>query len=169
MSESNSGYHLAQVNIGRLVAPLDSPQLAGFVAALDPVNSLADAAPGFVWRLQTDDGNATGLRIFGDDTMLVNMSVWESLEALGDFVYRSAHREVMRHRREYFEKLSESFVALWWVPAGHIPTVAEAEARLMHLRDRGPTPEAFTFRSPFGPPDATSGTATDDDRWTCPA
>lgn len=146
------GYHVAQLNIGRLRARLDSPQLAGFVSALEPVNALADRAPGFVWRLQTDEGDATALRPFPDDMMIVNMSVWESVEALSDFVYRSEHRDVLRRRREYFEPMAEAFTVLWWVPAGHIPTVEEAKDRLERLRRDGPTPEAFTFRSRFPAP-----------------
>ena len=144
-------FHLAQVNIGLPREPLDSALLADFVAALDPINALADGSPGFVWRLQTEDGNATALRIF-DDRLMVNMSVWESVEALADYVYRSAHTEVMRNRRRWFHHLSEMYAALWWVPVGHRPSVAEAEERLTHVRVHGPTPYAFTFQQPFPPP-----------------
>jgi hypothetical protein len=144
-------FHLAQVNIARMVEPLDSPRLAGFVAALEPINALADGAPGFVWRLQTEEGDATSIRAFEDDLLLVNLSVWASFEALGDFVYRSDHAGVMRRRREWFEPM-ETYVALWWVAAGHLPTVAEAKERLEHLEADGPTPFAFTFRVPFPPP-----------------
>lgn len=140
--------HLAQVNIVLPREPLESPLLADFVAALEPVNALADASAGFVWRLQTDEGDATAIRGFGDDRLIVNLSVWESLEALRAFVYSGAHVGVMRRRREWFEHL-EVFMALWWVPAGHLPTVEEAEERLAHLRERGPTPHAFTFRQSF--------------------
>lgn len=142
-------HHLAQVNIARLVAPLDSPRLAGFVSRLEEINALADVATGFVWRLQTPEGDATALRPYDDDRILVNMSVWESLEALQQYVYRTPHAEVMRQRREWFEKMAEAFMALWWIPAGHRPTVAEARERLEHLRAHGPTPRAFTFREPF--------------------
>lgn len=152
--EHMSGHQLAQVNIARLRAPLDSPQLADFVAALDPVNALADSSPGFVWRLQTEDGDATAIRVFDDDMLIVNMSVWESVEALADFSYRSDHRAVMLQRRKWFERMAEAFLVLWWVPAGHRPSVAEAEDRLARLRHDGPTPGAFTFRSPFPAPDA---------------
>ena len=144
-------FHLAQVNIALPREPLDSALLADFVAALDPINALADGSPGFVWRLQTEDGNATAVRIF-DDRLMVNMSVWESVEVLADYVYRSAHTEVMRNRRTWFHHLGEVYAALWWVPAGHRPTVAEAEERLTHLRVHGPTPDAFTFQHPFAPP-----------------
>jgi glycosidase len=143
-------FHLAQLNIGRLVAPVDSPLVAEFIALLDPVNALADAAPGFVWRLQADDGNATSFHIYGDDTLNVNMSVWESREALWSFVYSGDHLAVMRRRREWFTRL-EQFICLWWVPAGHLPDIPEAEGRLTHLREHGPTPTAFTFKAYFPP------------------
>src|SRR5437899_498614 len=140
-------YHLAQCNVGRILAPLDSEQLAGFVAALDPINALADVAPGFVWRLQTDEGNATAVHAFDGDMVLMNMSVWESLEALATFVYRSPHRDVLRGRYQWFERATEPYLVLWWVPAGTLPTVNDAVARLTLLRRHGPYPEAFTFRS----------------------
>jgi heme-degrading monooxygenase HmoA len=157
-------YHLAR-------APVDSPALAGFVAELNPVNALADAAPGFVWRLQTEDGNATAVSVPSDDSLMVNLSVWESLDALGAFVHDSRHREVMRRRREWFLRMAEAYLALWWVPAGHLPTVGEAEQRLLHLRAHGPTAVAFTLRSPFPPPGGESPPAAPPvpaDRWTCP-
>lgn len=151
-------HQLAQVNIGRLAAARDSAQVAGFFAALDPVNAVADAADGFVWRLQTEEGDATAVTGFtweqrGDHEVLLNMSVWASLEALTAFVYGPAHRKVLRQRRQWFEVMVEATVCLWWVPDGHRPTVTEAEQRLLHLRAHGPTAEAFTFRQPFGPPD----------------
>ena len=160
-------HHLAQANVARLRAPLDSPELAGFVAALDPVNALADSSPGFVWRLQTEDGNATALRVLDDENVMINLSVWESIEAPADFAYRSAHTPVMRKRGEWFQRMAEAYLALWWVPAGHLPTVGEAEERLLHLRAHGPTEHAFTFRSPFPPP-GSSVSPPVDDRWTCP-
>jgi hypothetical protein len=152
-------HQLAQVNIGRLAAPRDSAQMAGFFAALDPVNAVADAAEGFVWRLQTEEGNATGVTGFaweqlGANEVLINMSVWVSLEALTAFVYGQAHREVLRQRRQWFEAMAEATTCLWWVPDGHRPTVGEAEQRLLHLRAHGPTAEAFGFRRPFEAPDA---------------
>jgi heme-degrading monooxygenase HmoA len=161
-------HELAQVNVARLRAPLDTPQLADFVANLEPVNALADAAPGFVWRLQTEDGNATAVRVLDDDMLIVNMSVWRSLEALSAFVYGGGHREVMRRRREWFERLADAHVALWWVEVGTRPTVAEAERRLVQLRTHGPTREAFTFRTPFPAPGAAGPVAAADD-WRCPA
>lgn len=160
-------HDLAQVNIGVPVAPLDSAQLAGFVAALEPVNALADAAPGFVWRLQTEDGDATAVRVFNDDRLIVNMSVWASMEHLADFVYRNPeHVAVLRRRKEWFEHMAEAHQVLWWVPAGHRPSVAEAEERLTILRQRGPCPDAFTFRSPFPAPGASEQLTEDD--WMCP-
>lgn len=162
-------FHLAQLNVGRLRAPIDDPLIAGFAGALEEINALADAAPGFVWRLQTEDGDATAIRAFADDTILVNLSVWTSLEALGDYVYRSEHTAYLRRRAEWFERMSEAMVVLWWVPAGHVPTTDEAVAKLEHLRAHGPTPEAFTFRRPFAAP-GTGGEAVEaDDRDACPA
>jgi hypothetical protein len=143
-------HQLAQCNIARLRAPLDSPTLAGFVAALEPINQLADRAPGFVWRLQTEEGDATAIRPFDDDLMLVNMSVWESIESLASFAYGDPHREIMRHRREWFERMVDAYLVLWWIPAGSLPTVEEAKDRLEMLRSVGPSSNAFTFRSPFG-------------------
>src|SRR4051794_31164083 len=147
---------------------MDDPSMAGFVEQLDPINALADAWPGFVWRLQTEEGNATAIRAFEDDLMLVNMSVWESVEALAEFVYRSGHVDVMRRRREWAIHMAEAYMCLWWIPAGDIPTIEEAKQRLEHLRDHGPTPRAFTFKRRF-PPDAGGSSAEEDDRWLCPA
>jgi hypothetical protein len=161
-------HELAQVNIAIAREPLAAPLLADFVAALDPVNARADQAAGFVWRMQGDDGNATAIRGFGGDPLLIiNMSVWESLEALRDFVYGDPeHLRVMRRRREWFERLDLHMV-LWWVPSGHRPTVIEAEQRLGLLRELGPTPDAFTFRASFDSPDSVVERV--DDRWLCPA
>ena len=145
-----SGYHIAQVNIGRMKGPMDDPMMAGFVSRLDEINALADRAPGFVWRLQTPAGNATYLRPYpDDDRILINMSVWESIEALREYTYRTAHAELLRQRHEWFEKLAGVYAALWWIPAGHIPSVEEATTRLSHLEKRGPTQFAFTFKLTF--------------------
>lgn len=152
MTGDPNEFHLAQVNIGRLLAPLDAPETAGFVEALEPLNAIADASPGFVWRLQSDGGNATDIRPFPDDSILVNMSVWRTLDDLRNYVYRSGHVAILRQRRSWFEKLAEVHLALWWLPAGRLPTVEEAAWRLELLRTNGPTAEAFTFRTPFGPP-----------------
>ena len=152
MTSDQARYELAQVNIGRLLAPVDSPLIADFMAALDPINALADGAPGFVWRLQTADGNATSLHSFDDVLIIANMSVWTSIEALRAFAYTSAHTGVMRRRREWFEVYESAYLALWWVPAGHRPTIEEAKERLAVLDRDGPTPFAFTFRATFDPP-----------------
>ena len=147
-----AAHHLAEVNIATLRAPLDGPELAGFVAQLEPVNALADRSPGFVWRLQTEDGDATAIRPYEDDRVMVNLSVWASFEALRTFVYATRHLEVMRHRRQWFSRMADPYLALWWVPAGAIPTVAEAKERLELLARQGPTAGAFTFRVPFPEP-----------------
>ena len=149
MTTPDAAYHLAQVNIGRLKAPLDSPQLKDFVDNLDPVNADADAADGFVWRLESDSGNATDVPVFGDEWLIINMSVWRDSNALTAYMYQGRHREMLARRREFFERVQEAMVVLWWVPAGHRPTVAEAEQRLLHLRANGPTPYAFTLRTSF--------------------
>ncbi|GLZ16356.1 hypothetical protein Acsp04_65910 [Actinomadura sp. NBRC 104425] len=144
-------HHLAQINVAALKEPLDAPGMAEFVSLLDPVNALADRSPGFVWRLVGEGANdATGVRPVGAD-VIVNMSVWESREALWDFVYRSAHLEALRRRREWFRRHVEAHQALWWVPAGRIPTVEEGVERLELLRERGPSPAAFTFRDFYTP------------------
>ena len=146
-------FSLAQVNIGRFRAPIGSPIMEGFRAQLDPINALADGSPGFIWRLQTENGNATEVRPYpGDDLMAINMSVWDSLEALQQFVYKSHHVQTLRGRDRWFEPIEGPILALWWIPRGHTPTVQEAVERLAHLKTNGPTPYAFTFRTPF-PPD----------------
>jgi hypothetical protein len=163
------------VNISRLLAPLDDARLAGFVAQLDPVNAAADAAPGFIWRLQTEDGNATAVRAFewdvaGSAGVIVNLSVWRDVEHLARFVYGSLHREVLKRRRHWFQRMGEAYTTCWWVPAGARPSTAEAERRLRHLRAHGPSPYAFTVRDSFPPPDATAATTPvrGDDDWLCP-
>jgi hypothetical protein len=162
-------WHLAQVNIGRLRAPVDDPLLADFKNALDRINALADGTPGFVWRLQTEEGNATALRPVEDDELVaINMSVWESIEALGEYVYRSDHTTVLRRRREWFERYGSTYMAMWWVPAGHIPTIDEAFERLAQLEAVGSSPFAFTFRHPYPPPDG-DGVLEVNDLDTCPA
>lgn len=163
-------FHLAQLNIALPLEPLDSPQLSAFVERLAPVNAAADAAPGFVWRLQTDDGDATAITAFGDERLIVNMSVWESMSALRAFVFGSrAHLDVLRRRREWFARLGELHLVLWWVRAGQLPTVADAEERLARLRAHGPSRDAFTFREHFPAPDADGSASTRDDRPLCQA
>lgn len=163
-----TAWEIAQVNIAVPVTPLTEPELRWFVDALAPVNAAADAAPGFRWRLQTEDGDATAVRAFGDDRIIVNLTVWESIEALADFAYRDdEHVAVLRRRREGFRRLGQAHQVLWWVPAGRRPTVAEAEDRLAHLRQHGPSPRAFTFRVPFPAPDALVQDSEPD--WFCRA
>lgn len=145
------GYHLAQVNIARMKGPLESEVMAGFVARLDEINAGADRSPGFVWRLQSETGNNTYLRPYDDDRILFNLSVWESVDALHQYVYRSAHGDAFRQRREWFEQFAGLQVALWWVPVGHIPGVHEAKARLAHLEEHGPSQFAFGFKSVIEP------------------
>jgi len=120
------------------------------VARLDDINALADSAPGFVWRMQTEDGDATGIDFFGSDC-LVNMSVWTDLDSLHNYIYRSAHNEVMALRKQWFERMTEAYSVLWWVSEGHIPTLDEASERLDSLRIQGPGPGAFSFKQAFDP------------------
>jgi hypothetical protein len=148
----NPAFHLAHVNIALMRAGYDDPLMAGFVAQLDEVNALAEASPGFVWRFQTDDDAAIARRVFGDPLLLFNVSVWESLETLRTFVYGPRHRAVMQARGNWFRPMPGPNLALWWVPAGTLPSVEEAAARLSRLRQQGPGPEAFTFRQPFPAP-----------------
>ncbi len=144
-------YHIAQVNIGRMKGQLEDPVMSGFVARLNEINALADRSPGFVWRLQTPEGNATYLRPYDDDRILFNMSVWESVDALRHYVYKSAHAELIRSRQEWFEKFVGVYVGLWWVPLGHRPSVDEAKKRLAYLEKYGATEFAFTFKTIFQP------------------
>jgi hypothetical protein len=144
-------YQVAQVNIGRIKFPLDDPGMAGFLNRLDEINALAEKTPGFVWRLQTGEGNATYFRPYADDRILMNMSVWETIEALRDYVYHTTHAQLLRQRTEWFEKFSGSYSALWWVPAGHIPSIDEARKRIAHLDVHGPTQFAFNFKTTFQP------------------
>jgi len=160
--------HIAQVNVSRALEPLDSPLLRDFMAALAPVNALADAAPGFVWRLKTEDDDATAIRGFGDDRLIINMSVWTSVRAISEFVYGAAHRAALQRRREWFAPMREAYTAVWWVAAGTEPTVAEAEERVGRLRRVGPTPYAFTLRRPFDS-QGRHGLAESDPARMCPA
>ncbi|HTS74586.1 MAG TPA: DUF3291 domain-containing protein [Bryobacteraceae bacterium] len=148
-------FHLAQLNVGRILHPLDHPAIRPFMDALDHINRLADNAPGFVWRLQTESGNATDVKHpwSADPFFLVNMSVWTTPQALRDFIYRSEHREYLARRGEFFEKMAQAHYVLWWIPAGHIPTLEEAAGRLEHYQRNGPTPYAFWFGNLFPAPE----------------
>jgi hypothetical protein len=163
-----SKYHLAQLNIGTLKAPLDSPELKPFVDNLDRINALAESTDGFVWRLKGDGNDATSLRPLGDN-VIINMSVWRDVDALRAYVYKSAHVEIMRRKREFFSRMASAYLALWWVPEGHEPTVAEALARLEHLREHGPTARAFTFGEAFSAPDAQNAGSPFSFKDSCPA
>ena len=159
--------HLAQLNVGRLRAPIDDPRSGEFVANLEPINALAEASPGYVWRLKDASGDATHIRAFEDELMIVNLTVWASIEALADFVFRTGHVEFLRRRKEWFETAGEPTTCLWWIPEGELPSVPDAIARLEHLRTHGPTPVSFTFRTRFDPGGevAQRGAARD----ACPA
>lgn len=146
------GSHLAQINIARLVAPIDDPRIADFVAQLDEINALAEQSAGFVWRLKSEGGNATDVVYNEDPLVIVNMSVWESVEALRDYSYMSKHIDVFRRRAEWFEKAAKAHYCLWWVPVGHVPTVAEGRERLEHYQVHGATARAFWFSQRFPAP-----------------
>ncbi len=147
-------HHLAQLNVGTLLHDIEHPAVKGFVDNLERINALAEASPGFVWRLQDEAGDATGIQVSDDPRFIVNLSVWETAEALFDFVYRSAHTGIMAQRRQWFARPAEAYQVLWWLPAGELPTVEAALARLQRLRDLGPTAEAFTFKQRFPAPGA---------------
>lgn len=169
MSAPASAYELAQLNVGIILGPMDSPVMAEFAANLARINALAESSPGFVWRLKTEDGDATAIRPFENPNQLLNMSVWRDADALRRFVYRSAHADILRRRREWFQPMTEAIMVLWWVPRGHRPDVAEAIVRLERLRERGPHAEAFTFRHTFPPPDAPATEAPGGFEDRCPA
>lgn len=148
-----SKYHLAQVNIARMLAPIDDPIMQDFVNQLPAINALAEESPGYVWRLQSEAGNATSIKVYDDDMIIVNLTVWESPDALRQYVYKSAHSGVMRDRKRWFEKFEGPYYAMWWIPAGHIPTTEEAKDRLEHLRTHGETEHAFSFKKEFPQPE----------------
>jgi hypothetical protein len=145
-------YHLAQINIAYAKEDNDSAVMAGFIKRLDEINALADKAPGFVWRLQGEEGNAVSLQVFEDPLLLVNMSVWEDMESLKHYVYRSSHVELIRDRDAWFNKMRKMHQALWWVPAGQIPSVAEGKEKLALIQQQGVSAAAFTFARPFAYP-----------------
>jgi len=147
-----SSYHLAQLNIAKMKYPAEAPEMADFMNNLDRFNAIADESPGFIWRLQTEEGDATGIDFYGPD-ILVNMSIWKDSKSLHDYVYRTSHAQIMSRRKEWFERFEDSYTVLWWIPAGTIPTLEEANERLELLRSRGPTITAFTFKQTFPIPD----------------
>ncbi len=152
-----NNWHLAQFNIAKTKYPLDDPRMQGFVDQLDPVNELSERSDGFVWRHHTEDGNSTAVRMFDDPDLIINFTVWQNIEALRDFTYRvTEHRELLRKRREWFVPVKGwPLLVMWWIPANHRPTLEEAREKLVHLRDNGPSQEAFTFRTRFDQPGAT--------------
>lgn len=154
----DKSHHLSQVNISRTIAPLSDPMMAEFVAQLDSINKLADRSPGFVWRLQTEDGDATGIHAYDDELIIFNLSVWESIDAFKQFVYRSQHGEVMRDRKKWFHKSEGINMALWWVSVGHTPTVDEAKKRLQYLNDYDESVYAFSLHKQFLPVETISTT-----------
>ena len=146
-------YHLSQFNIARALAPLSDQVMAGFVSQLDAINTLAEQSPGFVWRLKAEDGSSSSyIRVFEDERILINMSVWESLEALQQFVYRSGHGVAFQDRRKWFEPLTSPTIAIWWVPTGVLPSIADGRERIEWLTKNGPTQQAFIFKQSFPPP-----------------
>jgi len=145
-------YHIAQINIAQMLAPIEDPIMAEFVTQLPPINALADGSPGFVWRLQSESGDATSIKVYDDDFIIVNLTAWESVDALREFVYKSAHQGVLRDRKRWFEKFDGPYYALWWIPAGRYPTTEEGKGRLGYLRERGDTSYAFSFKNLFPEP-----------------
>lgn len=165
-----SRFQLAQLNIGVARGAMASPVMREFMAQIDAMNALAERSPGYVWRLQTEEGNATGIKVYGVDigeNTIVNLSVWEDVASLNDYVYKSAHVAILKRRKEWFERMKEQHMALWWIPQGHRPGVEEALDRLEHLRVHGPSARAFTFRHNFPAPDALQAAPVAGD--ACPA
>jgi len=152
----NKPYHLAQVNIARMIARIDSPEMVDFVNNLDRINAIAEKSTGFIWRLKGDDNNATALRVFEDDFLIINMSVWESKEALFNFTYASQHAGVLKRKKEWFHKMTDRHMCLWYVEAGHEPSPQEAKKRLQYLNDHGESPYAFSFKQKFSAEDAVN-------------
>lgn len=149
-------FHLAQVNIARMRAPLEDPLMAGFTSRIEAINALADASPGFVWRLHSEAGDATYLRPYQDQSILFNLSVWQSLDALKQYVYNSEHLALLKAKTQWFSKLDRPHLALWWVAQGHLPTVDEALQRLDWIQTRGPSPQAFSFARAYPHPTTLS-------------
>jgi hypothetical protein len=147
-----SDHHLAQINIARMLAPIDDPIMTDFVAQLPPINALAEESPGFVWRLQSENGDATSIKVYDDNMIIINLTVWENVDSLREYVYKSAHRRVLRERKRWFEKFDGPYYALWWVPAGHLPDPQEGRERLEYLGEHGDSPHSFSFKKTFPEP-----------------
>jgi hypothetical protein len=144
-----STHHLAQVNIAKMLAPIDDPIMQDFVNNLDRINAIADDIEGFIWRLKGDEDNATAIRVFEDDSLIINMSVWKDIDSLFNFTYKSGHIEVFKRRKEWFSKIKMQYIVFWYVPINHIPTPEAARERLEYINTHGETPYAFTFRNKF--------------------
>ncbi len=142
-------FHLAQINIAKAKADLTSPTMTEFVDRLDEINQLAERAPGFIWRLQTEEGDATSLNVFNDPSLIINMSVWRDIESLQDYVYQSLHLELLKGKKSWFSRMDGAQQALWWIDAGHIPSVEEGKIRLQMIQTQGPTAKAFNFAHPY--------------------
>ena len=147
-------YHLAEINVGRILGPMDSAIMQEFAANLDPINALAESSEGFIWRLKDDSNNATSIPVTADALLIINLSVWRNIDDLFTFTYKTAHTEYLRRRGEWFERLKDMHMAMWYVPAGHVPSVTEAMERIAYIRAHGPTPYAFTFKQRFTPEQA---------------
>ena len=145
-------FQLAQINVAKAVAQMDSETMFGFASRLEEINALADQASGFVWRLQSEDGDATAISAFEDDLMLINISVWDGIESLKAFVYRTVHVELLQDREAWFNKMPVAQQALWWIPNGHIPTEEEGKEKLAHIREHGSSQSAFIFGQPYPKP-----------------
>ena len=145
-------FHLTQLNIGKLLHPIDHPQIAEFVNNLERVNKIAESSKGFVWRLKDESGNATGIEVFDDPLIIVNMSVWKTVEDLKNFAFKSIHVDFMRKRRQWFEKPESEYLVLWWIPKGHFPSAEDAKNKLYYLQQHGESNLAFTFKKLFEPP-----------------
>ena len=153
--------HLAQANVAHTRGDYEDPVMAGFVARLDPLNAIADSSPGFVWRLVDESANETAAGIFGAENLIFNMSVWESIQALENYVYRSGHTEALRRRAEWFHKMDKAPFVLWWIEADRLPTIEEAKSRFDLLWATGPSPDAFTFRHQFAANETSAGASSD--------
>ncbi|WP_226664729.1 DUF3291 domain-containing protein [Microbulbifer aggregans] len=149
-----ASYHLAQVNIAYGIETLDHPVMAGFVAELDRLNALADISEGFIWRLQSDEGDATAFKLYDDEKIILNMSVWESIETLKSYVYSGEHLEILKQKKQWFEKTKSAHLVLWWVPAGEIPSIEDVKSKLSLIQKLGPSEQAFNFARAYPAPDS---------------
>ena len=139
-------FQLAQVNIGRAKGPMDAAVMKEFSDNLEPINQIAESSPGFIWRLKDDSGNATDIQPFDDPDIIINMSVWESIDDLKNFMFKTHHIDFLKRKKEWFYTMTEASYALWWVPHGHQPDIDEAKSRLLHLQQNGESSHAFSFK-----------------------